>query len=194
MKNLGIGSLMFVHEMHGDYLLIAVGSETPSWAALSLFRPISESNHDTNSIAAPDGLVACMIGHFGTIARQPLASWGAPRCIWRNMMCYVSQDTGDSTRMNFDFKATAQLMLQRAIHHFWATPQQRWTTGSVIAGVVLASIFMPAFGIAVFGTAFAGSGIAVVVVTVFFGLVGNRIGIGREKAEMMRQSRPPKDL
>jgi hypothetical protein len=47
---------------------------------------------------------------------------------------------------------------------------------------------MPSFGIAVFGTAFAGWWLAVFLTTGVFGLVGNRLGIGREKATLLSQA------
>lgn len=41
---------------------------------------------------------------------------------------------------------------------------------------------MPSLGIAVFGTAFAGWSVAVLLFGAFSALVGNRIGVGLEKA------------
>ena len=91
--------------------------------------------------------------------------------------------------MTFDFKAAAGKLRELAVRRFWTTPQQRWTTGFAIGGLALASLVMPPFGVAVFGGAFAGWGLAVVLVAVFCGLVGNRIGIGREKAEIVKQAK-----
>ena len=53
-----------------------------------------------------------------------------------------------------------------------------------------APLAMPDFGIAVFGGAFAGWWLAVLVVAAFSGLVGNRIGVGREVAAA--EGRKPK--
>jgi hypothetical protein len=78
-------------------------------------------------------------------------------------------------------------MRRQALRRAWTTTQQRWTTSFVIGGLVLATLVTPSFGIAVFGTAFAGWWVAVALLAVFSGLVGNRIGIGREKAAMERK-------
>lgn len=86
--------------------------------------------------------------------------------------------------MKFDYTVVARFMRQRFKRHAWTTPQQKWTTGGIIVGLVVATIVMPPFGIAVFGTAFAGWWFAVFLMTLVCGLVGNRFGIGREqKAE-----------
>lgn len=79
-------------------------------------------------------------------------------------------------------------MARQFVRLAWTTTQQKWTTSFIIAGLVLASMIMPGLGIAVFGTAFAGWWLAVFITTVFFGLVGNRVGVGREKATLMRQA------
>ncbi|OEO28106.1 hypothetical protein VW23_000490 [Devosia insulae DS-56] len=91
--------------------------------------------------------------------------------------------------MTFDLNVAARKVRELAVRRFWTTPQQRWTTGFAIGGLVLASLVMPPFGVAVFGGAFAGWGLAVVLVAVFSGLVGNRIGIGREKAEIAKRAK-----
>lgn len=90
--------------------------------------------------------------------------------------------------MRFDFTGTARFMRRRFVRHAWTTTQQRWTTSFAVGGLVLATIVMPSFGIAVFGTAFAGWWLAVFIMTVFFGLLGNRLGVGREKATLQRQN------
>ncbi|MCV9943934.1 MULTISPECIES: hypothetical protein [unclassified Rhizobium] len=90
--------------------------------------------------------------------------------------------------MQFNYRATARFMLRQSVRLVWTTTQQKWTTSFVPAGMALTTVFMPGFGIAVFGTAFAGCWFAVVVMTVFFGLVGNRVGVGREKATLLRQT------
>ncbi|MGO7535241.1 hypothetical protein [Rhizobium leguminosarum] len=90
--------------------------------------------------------------------------------------------------MQFKYGATARFMLRQSVKLVWTTTQQKWTTSFVLAGLALATVCMPGFGIAVFGTAFAGWWFAVVVMTVFFGLVGNRVGVGREKATLLRQT------
>jgi hypothetical protein len=78
-------------------------------------------------------------------------------------------------------------MHRQFVRFAWTSTQQKWTTAFILAGVALASIMMPGLGIAVFGTAFAGWWLAVLVMTVFFGLVGNRVGVGREHAKLLRQ-------
>ncbi len=90
--------------------------------------------------------------------------------------------------MNFDFKETAQMMCAKFVRHAWTTTQQRWTTSFLAAGLIVATIIMPSFGIAVFGTAFAGWWLAVFFMTGVCGLVGNRVGIGRERASLLRHS------
>ena len=91
--------------------------------------------------------------------------------------------------MQFDYRAAARFMRLQLKRHTWTTTQQKFTTGFAVAGLVLATIVMPPFGIAVFGTAFAGWWFAVFIMTVFFGLLGNRFGVGREKAALVRQTR-----
>ena len=88
--------------------------------------------------------------------------------------------------MKLDFRATARFLARQAVKRAWTTSQQRWTTSFVGVGFLLAAIFVPPFGIAALGTAIAGWWIAVIVVTIVFGLVGNRFGIGREKAALLR--------
>ncbi|OKP76047.1 hypothetical protein BTE77_17250 [Ensifer adhaerens] len=90
--------------------------------------------------------------------------------------------------MNRHWKTGAQIVRRTFVRRAWTTTQQRWTTGSIVAGLVFASLAMPSFGIAVFGTAFAGWWLAVFITTGVFGLVGNRFGIGREKAALLRQT------
>lgn len=91
--------------------------------------------------------------------------------------------------MQLNYRATARFMRRQIIRMTWTTTQQKWTTSFVGGGLALASLLMPPFGIAVFGTAFAGWWLAVFILTVFLGLVGNRVGVGREKASLLRQSK-----
>ncbi|MDI7920711.1 hypothetical protein [Ferirhizobium litorale] len=88
--------------------------------------------------------------------------------------------------MSFDLRAAGRIVRAKIIRHTWTNTQQRWTTSFAVGGLVLGGIAVPPFGIAVFGTAFAGWWIAVLFVTLFCGLVGNRFGIGREKAALER--------
>ncbi|NRQ13486.1 hypothetical protein [Ensifer sesbaniae] len=88
--------------------------------------------------------------------------------------------------MKFNFRARARLMSRLFVRLAWTTTQQKWTTSFVLAGMVLATMVTPGLGIAVFGTAFAGWWLAVFLATVFFGLLGNRVGVGREKARILR--------
>lgn len=90
--------------------------------------------------------------------------------------------------MQLDYRATARFMARQFVRLAWTTTQQKWTTSFIIGGLSLATLIMPGLGIAAFGTAFAGWWLAVFVTTVFFGLVGNRVGVGREKAALVRQS------
>jgi hypothetical protein len=99
----------------------------------------------------------------------------------------IARSQGKSS-MQFNYRATARFMFRHFVRVAWTTTQQKWTTASVIAGLVLATMVMPGLGIAVFGTAFAGWWLAVFVMTIFFGLIGNRVGVGREKATLMRQA------
>lgn len=91
--------------------------------------------------------------------------------------------------MQFDYRATTRFMARQFVRLAWTTIQQKWTTSFVVTGLALATMMMPGLGIAVFGTAFAGWWLAVSVMTLFFGLVGNRVGVGREKASLVRQTR-----
>ncbi|MGO7273036.1 hypothetical protein [Rhizobium ruizarguesonis] len=58
--------------------------------------------------------------------------------------------------MQIRFAPASRLMMRLSVRYAWTTTQQKWTTGFVVAGVLLAMIAAPNFGIAVFGTAFAG--------------------------------------
>ena len=93
--------------------------------------------------------------------------------------------------MKFDYTVTARWMRQRLIRHAWTTTQQKWTTSFVVGGLILATVVMPPLGIAVFGTAFAGWWFAVFLMTLVCGLVGNRFGIGRERAALKKMSQQP---
>lgn len=92
--------------------------------------------------------------------------------------------------MQFDYRATARFMARHSVRLAWTTTQQKWTTSFVIGGLALATMVMPRLGIAVFGTAFAGWWFAVFIMMLFFGLVGNRVGVGREKATLLRGTQP----
>ncbi|TBG15989.1 hypothetical protein [Rhizobium leguminosarum] len=89
--------------------------------------------------------------------------------------------------MKPNYAASARFLRRRFVRHAWTTTQQKWTTSFVVVGLLVASAVMPTFGIAVFGTAFAGWWLAVSLLTVFFGLLGNRAGIGLEKAALQRK-------
>lgn len=89
--------------------------------------------------------------------------------------------------MQLNYRATARFMFRHFVRLAWTTTQQKWTTAFVMAGLALATIAMPRIGIAIFGTAFAGWWFAVLLMALFFGLVGNRVGVGREKATLLRQ-------
>ncbi|MDM9645795.1 hypothetical protein [Rhizobium sp. S163] len=95
--------------------------------------------------------------------------------------------------MKTSLASTSRLFMRLFLRHAWRTTQQKWTTSFAGGGLLLATFAMPSFGIAVFGTAFAGWGIAVVLFSAFSALVGNRIGVGREKAvlEKAHADQPP---
>lgn len=85
--------------------------------------------------------------------------------------------------------ASAGRFLRRQLYRLsWSTTQRRWTTGAAIAGFAIAAIYVPGLGIASGGGAFAGWWLVVGVVTLLFALIGNRLGIGREKAELIREA------
>jgi hypothetical protein len=56
--------------------------------------------------------------------------------------------------------------------------------------MAIAALLVPPLGIAVFGTAFAGWWVAVILTTIFFGLIGNNLGVRREKAKLVRRVSP----
>lgn len=90
--------------------------------------------------------------------------------------------------MKLNYAAAARLLRRLFMRHAWRTTQQKWTTSFALGGLLLASVAMPSFGIAVFGTAFAGWWAAVFLVSLVSGLIGNRVGIGREKAVLEKDS------
>lgn len=90
--------------------------------------------------------------------------------------------------MQLDYRATARFMTRKFVRLAWTTTQQKWTTSFAIAGLTLSTLLMPGVGIVVFGTAFAGWWLAVFIMTLLFGLFGNRVGVGREKAILMRRT------
>ncbi|AIC28136.1 hypothetical protein IE4771_CH03042 [Rhizobium etli bv. mimosae str. IE4771] len=75
----------------------------------------------------------------------------------------------------------------------WRTAQRRWTTIRVAVALILTTAFIPSLGIAIFGTAFAGWWVVLGVMALLGGLAGNRVGIGREKATLIRQSETSRD-
>ncbi|MEQ1901694.1 MAG: hypothetical protein ABL866_13290 [Devosia sp.] len=78
-----------------------------------------------------------------------------------------------------DVPAASWTVLGRLV---WSTPQRRRTTSFVLGALVLMTVFLPPIGIATRGGAFAGWWIAVFIGAVLSGLVGNRIGVAREKS------------
>lgn len=90
--------------------------------------------------------------------------------------------------MKFEYGRTARFMRRQFVRHAWTTTQQKWTTSFIFGGLLIATIAVPPLGIAVFGTAFAGWWLTVFLMTLFFGLVGNRVGIGRERAALLRET------
>ena len=86
--------------------------------------------------------------------------------------------------MKFDYTETRRSAWRLLMRLCWTTTHQKWTTSFIVAGLAIAVCFVPRLGIAVFGTAFAGWWLTVLLVTVFFGLVGSRVGIGREKSAL----------
>ncbi|TAY75186.1 hypothetical protein [Rhizobium ruizarguesonis] len=95
--------------------------------------------------------------------------------------------------MQFDYRAASRFMFRMFLRFAWRTSQRRWTTVGVAVALFLTTAFIPNLGIAVFGTAFAGWWIVLGVMALLGGLAGNRVGIGREKATLIRQSEPSRD-
>jgi hypothetical protein len=88
--------------------------------------------------------------------------------------------------MNSTLVSASRLFIHLFLRHAWRTTQQKWTTSFAGGGLLLAMFAMPSFGIAVFGTAFAGWSVAVLLFGAFSALIGNRIGVGREKAVLQK--------
>lgn len=80
--------------------------------------------------------------------------------------------------------STSRPLIRLFFRHAWRTTQRKWTTSFAGGGLLLAIFAMPSFGIAVFGTAFAGWTGGILLFSVFSALLGNRIGVGREKAKL----------
>ncbi|OBY05976.1 hypothetical protein BAE36_17390 [Rhizobium leguminosarum bv. trifolii] len=95
--------------------------------------------------------------------------------------------------MQLDYRAASHLMFRMFVRFAWRTAQRRWTTIGVGAALILTSAFIPNLGIAIFGTAFAGWWVVLGVMALLGGLAGNRVGIGREKATLIRQSETRRD-
>lgn len=89
--------------------------------------------------------------------------------------------------MQFDYAATGRFMWRQLVRRCWTTTHQKWATSFLLAGFAIATCFVPHLGIAVFGTAFAGWWLTVFVVTMFFWLLGSRLGVEREKSALERQ-------
>jgi uncharacterized membrane protein len=89
--------------------------------------------------------------------------------------------------MQLNYRATARFMSRRFVRLAWTTTQQKWTTTGSLVGLVF-SMMLPGFGLASGGGGMAGWIVAIPLFMVVFGLAGNRIGIGREKATLMRQT------
>ncbi len=86
-----------------------------------------------------------------------------------------------------DYPGTARFFRRIFLRHAWSTTQRKWTTSFILLGVVLASLCMPNFGVAVAGTAFAGWWLGVLISALVAGLIGNRVGVGREKSSIARR-------
>ena len=69
----------------------------------------------------------------------------------------------------------------------WSTPQRKWTTTGLLAGLLAGLLFMPAMGLAVFGTAYAVWLWAVGLLTGVSGLLGNRLGLGIEHRALRKK-------
>lgn len=88
--------------------------------------------------------------------------------------------------MRFNRNAVGHFIVRKFVRLAWTTTQQRCTT--VGAGVGLTfSTLLPGFGLVSAGAGIAGWMVAIPLFTVLFGLVGNRVGIGREKAALVRK-------
>jgi len=112
---------------------------------------------------------------------------------------FALTDTGTIVRkpgkkyMQFNYRAASRFMFRMFLRFAWRTAQRRWTTIGLAIGLILTTAFVPSLGIAIFGTAFAGWWVVLGVMTLLGGLVGKRVGIGREKATLMRQSETSRD-
>lgn len=95
--------------------------------------------------------------------------------------------------MQFDYRAASLFMFRMFVRFAWRTAQRRWTAIGVAVALFLTTAFIPSLGIAIFGTAFAGWWIVLGVMALLGGLAGNRVGIGREKATLIRQSEASRD-
>lgn len=89
--------------------------------------------------------------------------------------------------MQFDKRAVAHFLTHQFVRLAWTTTQQKFTTSGAIVGFVF-SLMLPGFGLVSGGGGIAGWMVAIPLLTVLFGLAGNRIGLGREKASLMRQA------
>ena len=89
--------------------------------------------------------------------------------------------------MHFNYRATAHFMARQFVRLAWSSTQQKWTTTGALIGLAFA-LMLPGFGVASAGGGIAGWVIAVPFFMLLFGLAGNRYGLGREKAALLRQA------
>ncbi len=88
--------------------------------------------------------------------------------------------------MQFNGNAVGRFIVRKFVRLAWTTTQQKCTTIGALVGFAF-SMLLPGFGLASAGSGIAGWVIAVPLLTVLFGLAGNRVGIGREKAALVRK-------
>lgn len=105
---------------------------------------------------------------------------------------FMGSDTGTVGRkqgkrsMQFNYRTTGRFMRRQFVRLAWTTTQQKWTTRGALIGLAFA-LMLPGFGVASAGGGISGWIVDVPLFTLLFGLAGNRFGVGREKATLLRQ-------
>lgn len=89
--------------------------------------------------------------------------------------------------MQFDYYAIGRFIARQFVRFGWTTTQQKCTTTGALGGFVF-SLLLPGFGLASGRGGIAGWMVAIPLLTALFGLAGNRVGVGREKAALLRQA------
>ena len=95
---------------------------------------------------------------------------------------------GEVRFMQLNYRRATRFLGRQFVRLAWTTTQQKWTTAGICAATITTIAFVPNLGIAIFGTAFAGWWVVLFVTAMLGGLAGNRVGVGREKAALLRQT------